>query len=109
MYGMLTLLVLFQAQGFFHYVLLKNFLFLNIVLLNTNNFKTNLRDLQMGPHQEQPLRGRMDLVVMPMKDYSTLSRSPELEPHHQMLFNFLLKTSLLEGSYPSAENKVSVF
>ena len=32
---------------------------------------------------------RVDLGVMAMKVYSTLSRYPELEPHHQMQFNVI--------------------
>ena len=44
----------------------------------------------MGPSQALSLQIR----VMAMKGYSTLPRSPELVPHHQMRFNVISKTPL---------------
>ena len=40
---------------------------------------------------------RMDLGVMKMKRYSTLSRELELEPHHQMQFSIIHRTPLFGG------------
>ena len=46
---------------------------------------------------------RMDLGIMVMKVYFTVLRAPELEPHNQMLFSFMLRTPpfFLEGFYSS--------
>ena len=44
--------------------------------------------------------GAVGLVVMVMKAYSTLSRTLELEPHHQTEFNVIFRTSLLESILP---------
>ena len=41
-----------------------------------------------------PLWVRVDLVVMAMKGHSTLPRSSELEPHHQMQFCIISRTPL---------------
>ena len=40
-------------------------------------------------------RVRVDLGVMTMKRYSTLPRSPELEPHRQMQYSFIPRILLL--------------
>ena len=40
---------------------------------------------------------KMDLEVMTMKKYFPLLRSLELEPHHQMQFNIITRTSLFLG------------
>ena len=40
----------------------------------------------MGLEQVLPLWVRVGLGVMAMKRYSTLSRSPDIEPHHHMKF-----------------------
>ena len=37
---------------------------------------------------------------MAIKGYSILLRSPQLIPHHQMQFSFMLLNLLFEGSYP---------
>ena len=37
---------------------------------------------------------QVDLGVMATKGYSTLLRTPEVKPHHQMPFNTILRTSL---------------
>ena len=37
----------------------------------------------------------IDLIVMAMKKYSTFSRFPELEHHHQINFNVIFRTPLL--------------
>ena len=52
---------------------------------NTNNLQPDLFDLLIGLEQVLPLRVRVDLKVMAMKRYSTLSRAPELESHHQTI------------------------
>ena len=41
--------------------------------------------------------------VMAMKGFFTLSRSPELEPHHQMQFSVIPKTSLFGRLAPLQE------
>ena len=46
----------------------------------------------MGPSQILPLWVRVDRGVMPMKRYSTLTRSQELEPQHQIKFRVILRT-----------------
>ena len=58
-----------------------------------------------------PLRVSVDLEVMARKGYSTLLRSPELEPQHQMQLSVLRKTPLyLDGAYyPSLGDTVCVF
>ena len=40
---------------------------------------------------------KVDLGVIAMKEYTTLMRSPELEPHHKMQFNDVLKTPICSG------------
>ena len=48
--------------------------------------------------------------VMLIKGYSTLPRSPELKPHHQMQFNDISrKKTFWRGHYLSEWNTVSVF
>ena len=42
--------------------------------------------------QVLPLQIRVDLGIMAVNGYSTLSRSPELESHHQMQFSILPRT-----------------
>ena len=37
----------------------------------------------MRPSQKILLPVRVDMQVATMKEYSTLSKSPEMEPHHQ--------------------------
>ena len=44
------------------------------------------------PYVTPPLRVRVDLVVIEMKWYSTLSRSPELELHCQIQFCVIART-----------------
>ena len=40
----------------------------------------------MGPYQVLPLRARMDLGAMAMKEYSTFPKAPALlEPHHEIV------------------------
>ena len=36
----------------------------------------------------------MHLGIISMNDYSTLHRSPELKPHHQMQFSVVLRTPI---------------
>ena len=43
-----------------------------------------------------------------MKVYSTFARTPELEPHHQMLFSVIIRTLVVEVSFP-CKDPVSVF
>ena len=45
--------------------------------------KTVLFDPKIGPYQVLPLRARMNVGVMAMKEYSTFSKALALlEPHH---------------------------
>ena len=37
------------------------------------------------PYQVLPLRVRVDLEVMEVKQYSTFPKSPELEPYYEMV------------------------
>ena len=39
----------------------------------------------MGPYRVLPLRVKVDLGVMAMKEYSTLPKAWELDLHHQMV------------------------
>ena len=57
----------------------------------------------MGSKQVLPLQVRVDMGLMTIKGYSTFPRSQDLEPHHQMLFNIILRTILFweSMSYPS--------
>ena len=38
-----------------------------------------------------------------MKEYSTFSKVPALEPHHQMKISIIIRTLFGDGSFPSAE------
>ena len=40
----------------------------------------------------------MNLGLMEMKEYITISRSPELEPHHQIQFGMISRTPLILSS-----------
>ena len=51
---------------------------------------------------DRPLQVRVDLGVMVMKKYLTLSRSAEVEPHYWMQFSLLSRTSLLGEILSSA-------
>ena len=42
----------------------------------------------LNPKEVLPLRVKVDLGVMSMKENSILSRPPELEPHNHMKFKF---------------------
>ena len=53
---------------------------------NMNNFKQIYFDLYIRPEQVLRLLARVDLVVMAMKWYPTLTRALKLERHHQMQF-----------------------
>ena len=46
----------------------------------------------MRPSQVLSFWLRLDLGVMEMKGYLPPSRSPELEPHHQMQFSVIPRT-----------------
>ena len=41
----------------------------------------------MGPKQALPLRVRVDLEVMVIKEYFSFSKDPDLEPHHSMVLH----------------------
>ena len=61
----------------------------------------------MRPQQVLPLKIKVDLGIMAMKGYSTLPRSPELEPHHQMLFSIIPGSPIFcrgQGFDSSADN-----
>ena len=64
-----------------------------VFLYNNNNFQIDVFDPAMGPLQVRPLWFR----IITMKNYSTLPRDPEQEPHHQMQFSFLFKTAPFYG------------
>ena len=63
----------------------------------------------MGPWQKLPLPIKVDLGVMTMNEYSTHPRSRELEPHHQMQFNVLLRTLLVVGGLTPLQRIQSVY
>ena len=51
-----------------------------------------------------PLRARVDLGAMAMKEYSAFPKAPALlEPHHQIVSCHIQDTLYGGGSYPSAE------
>ena len=55
-----------------------------------------------------PLRARVDVGVMAIKEYSAFPKAPALlEPHHQ-IFSVISRALVGGGSYPSAE-KQSVY
>ncbi len=62
-------------------------MWLQVFLLNTNNFQTDLFDPYMKPKQVLPLWVREDLGVK--KGSSKLPRSLEMGPHNQIEFNFI--------------------
>ena len=46
-----------------------------------------------------PLQVRVDLEVMITKSESPFSKSPGLEPHHQIQFSIIDRTSSVEGFF----------
>ena len=74
-------------------------------------FSTDLLNPLVGPEQVLLFRVRVELGVMVMEGYFLFTRSPELEHHHQILFNVIPSTFFLFGeeSYSPAEDTVSVF
>ena len=50
--------------------------------------------------QVLPLRIRVNVEVMAFKEYFILSRSPELEPHHQMQFSVMPEYLFLDVVLP---------
>ena len=57
-----------------------------------------------------PINFRVDLGVMAKKNDITLPKFPELEPHDQMLFNVIQRTSLFcYGIFTRLQDTVSVF
>ena len=48
----------------------------------------------MRPYQLLPFRVRVNLGVMAMKEYSTLLRASEMEPHHRMQFSVILRSPI---------------
>ena len=75
--------------------------FLHTVLSNTNNFWIDLSDPQIGPYHVRPLRIWVVVGAKAMRGNSTLSKSPEFEPHLQMQFSAIPRTLIFreEGSY----------
>ena len=57
-----------------------------------NKFQTYLFDPLMGPLLLLTLLVRVDLGEMAMKEYSTLSSTPDLELRHRMQFRVILRT-----------------
>ena len=49
------------------------------------------------------IKNEVDLEVMAIKEYSTFSKAPELEPHHQMQLTVIFSTLVSGFFYPSAE------
>ena len=72
----LLIFVLFLLGFFFLFVLF--YFVLHTVLLNMNNFQTNLFNPEIVSQQLLRLRTKVDLEVMAMEGYSTFSKSPEL-------------------------------
>ena len=73
------------------------------ILSNTNNFKTEQFDSLIGYQQVLSLQVRVDhLWLITIKEYSTVPRPAEMEPHHHMLFSGIFRTSLCGRSYLSA-------
>ena len=56
-----------------------------------------------------PLRLRVGLEVLGMKGYSTLPRSSEEEPRHQMHFNLITELPLFSRILTSARDIVNLF
>ena len=73
------------------------------VLSNMTNIQTFLFDPPMGSKTVVPLQIEVDMAVRAM---DTPHTAPELKPQYRMQFNVL---TLLVGSYPFAENNVSIF
>ena len=63
----------------------------------------------MRPLQVLPFRVRVHMVEIAVKEYSQLTRSPELDPHHQMQVSVTTKIRLFGREfYSSAEDTVSI-
>ena len=58
---------------------------------NIGNIQTDLFNLEIGPWKFLPLQVWTPQGIMILKVYSTLSRSPGLEPYHQMQSNVILR------------------
>ena len=63
----------------------------------------------MRPKQILPFHVKVDLGVMALKGYSTLTRSLEFELYHWMQFSVILRIPFLGGSCLSAEGTLSIF
>ena len=59
-----------------------------------NDYKV-LFDPQARPEQVPLLQARLNLRVIAIKEYSTFSKAPGLEPHYQMLLSILPRTLVL--------------
>ena len=62
----------------------------------------NKSDVQTGSKQVLFLQVRVDLGVIGLKGYSTLLKSPKLEPDYQMQFSIIPRTDFLDAYYTSA-------
>ena len=71
-----------------------------MVLLNINNFKTDLFN------SDTTILGQK---VIAMKGYYILLRSPELEPDHLMQFGIMSRIPLLGVLTPLQRDTVSIF
>ena len=69
----------------------------SISLYDTNNFKTDLFNLQIGSQQVIPHRIEVDPGVMAMNGYPTLYKASKLELNHLMQFSVILKIPPLWG------------
>ena len=83
-------------------------LWYQVFLSNINSFQTYQSEPKIGPLQILPFQVTMDLEVMEMKMYSTFSRAPELDSHHQ-INNTPLFFEDCRGLYPSSDDAVSIF
>ena len=68
-------------------------LFFFLLSVDSNNFDTDLFDPSMWPWQVPTLQVREQMGVMVIKGYSILSRSFELDFHHQIEFSITARES----------------
>ena len=62
------------------------------------NFQTDPFDRHMETSLVLPLRVRVELGIMAMKEYSPLLRAFELEPHYLVQYSVIQRTSIFVGN-----------
>ena len=62
-------------------------------------FYADLFNPKMGPEQILSLRVRVDLGVMEIKGYTTFSKAPGQESHHQVQFNAIYRKLVRQGPF----------